>query len=511
MNDRIDPRACGREARPRKELTMAMRTIALSILLPAVAFGILPVWAGAPSLISYQGRLTEIAGGPISATTELRFRIYLGGDDVSLVSSGLRVYDETATVIPSDKGIFSHMIGAGVPAAGCDDGPCELSPQDFGDGTTPVWIEVRLDPDGIPDNPDDELLLPRTRVGTVGFAYRVASLDGAEGGVLSGPVVADSLTARGGATLGDGATFDVALNFDGPDSDAALTWLDDIGEFLISAETRHEMGLSIPPQRAIAIGPFSNPTPDAYIRYYHTNLTFADGNLDGAPDQDHVVGVCYNCREGATGGVDLPDEYTMKAQWEMTYAPADGTRVVEHNWNFLSPGQSLYRPLLFYMDTDRAGGYANPTASWTFQTDRSRVGLHINQNGHVMIGGDSPQPRYDLEVLGDARVNGNLLMGECDDVTAASSIWPGECNMVRLNGAATVEDLNHCGSSRRGRLLYVICGDEPTVLCDGDGVRCNGGNMRLEGDDADFVCTPDDMVTLLCDGTHWRQVAVSRN
>jgi hypothetical protein len=490
---------------------MATRMTAVSMLLLLLCASLVPSSAGAPNLISYQGRLTEIGGGPIVTPTELRFRIYLGGDDVSLNSSGLRVYDETASIEPSPKGIFSHLIGSGVPAALCDDGPCELAPQDFGDGLTPVWIEVRLDPDGVAGTPDDELLLPRTRIGTVGYAYRVASLDGAEGGALQGDVSADSLTARTGATLGDGNTFDVALNFDGANSDASLTWLDDIGELFFSAETRHQMGLSIPMQRAITIGPFTNPTQDTYIRYFHSNITFADGNLDGNPDQDQVAGICYNCREGATSGVDVLDEYAMKAQWEMTYAPSDGTRVVEHNWNFLGPGQAPYRPYLFYMNTDRAGGYANPSSSWTFRTDPTKVGVHINQNGNVMIGADSPQPRYQLEVAGDARVNGNLYLGACADVVAAPFVWPGECNMVRLNGAATVEDLNHCGNSRLGRLLYVVCGDEPTVLCDGDGVRCNAGNMRLEGDDADFVCTPDDMLTLLCDGSHWRQVSVSRN
>ena len=488
---------------------MAMRLTAVSMLL--LCASLVPSSAGTPNLISYQGRLTEIGGGPIVAPTELRFRIYLGGDDISLNSSGVRVYDETASIEPSSKGIFSHLIGSGVPAAACDDGPCELAPQDFGDGLIPVWIEVRLDPDGVADTPDDELLLPRTRVGTVGYAYRVASLDGAEGGALQGNISAETLTARTGATLGDGITFDVALNFDGASSDASLTWLDDIGELFFSAETRHQMGLSIPSQRAIAIGPFANPTPDTFIRYFHSNLTFADGDLDGVPDQDHVVGVCYNCKEGATAGVDVLDEYAMKAQWEMTYAPVDGTRAIEHNWNFLAPGQTRYRPYLFYMDTDRAGGYANPTASWTFLTDRSTVAFHINQNGNVMVGTSSIQPRYQLEVAGDARVNGNLYLGSCADVNAASSVWPGECNMVRLNGAATVEDLNHCGSSRKGRLLYVICGNEATILCDGDGVRCNAGNMRLEGTDTDFVCSPDDMLTLLCDGNNWRQVSVSRN
>jgi len=490
---------------------MAMRITAVSMLLFLLCGSLVPSLAGAPNLISYQGRLTEIGGNPIATPTELRFRIYLGGGDTTPNSSGLRVYDETASVEPSAKGVFSHLIGSGTPAATCDDGPCELTPQDFGDGLTPVWIEVRLDPDGVADTPDDELLLPRTRVGTVGYAYRVASLDGAEGGALAGHVSAETLTGRAGATLGDGSGFDVALTFDGASNDAALTWLDDISELFFSAETRHQMGLSIPLQRSVSIGPIANPTQDTFIRYFHTNNSFADGDLDGVPDQDHVVGVCYNCREGISGAVEVLDEYAVKAQWEMTYAPADGTRVVEHNWNFFGPGQPFYRPFLFYMDTDRAGSYANPSASWTYLTDPSTVAFHINQNGNVMIGANSPQPRHQLEVAGDARVNGNLLLGACTDVTAAPIVWPGECNMVRLNGAATVEDLKHCGNSRRGRLMYVVCGNEPTVLCDGDGVRCNGGNMRLEGDDSDFICTPDDMVTLLCDGENWRQVSVSSN
>ena len=214
---------------------MAMRMIAASMLLFLLCGSLVPSTAGAPNLISYQGRLTDLGGNPIAAPTALRFRIYLGGDDTALNSSGLRVYDETASVEPSSKGIFSHLIGSGTPAAICDDGPCELTPQDFGDGQTPVWIEVRLDPDGVADTPDDEPLLPRTRVGTVGYAYRVASLDGAEGGALEGAVSAETLTGRSGATLGDGSGFDVALTFDGASNDAALIWLDDISELFFSA------------------------------------------------------------------------------------------------------------------------------------------------------------------------------------------------------------------------------------------------------------------------------------
>jgi hypothetical protein len=311
MNDRVERTGAARKEYPDEGAMMATRITAVPMLLFLLCSSLVPSLAGAPDLISYQGRLTEIGGNPIVTPTELRFRIYLGGDGTTLNSSGLRVYDEIAAVEPSSKGIFSHLIGSGTPAAVCDDGPCELTPEDFGDGVTPVWIEVRLDPDGVAGTPDDEPLLPRTRVGTVGYAYRVASLDGAEGGALEGPVSAETLTGRAGATLGDGSGLDVALTFDGEISDAALIWLDDISELFFSSETRHQMGLSLPLQRSVSIGPIANPTQGTFIRYYHTNNSFADGDLDGVPDQDQVVGVCYNCREGISGGVEVPDEYAL--------------------------------------------------------------------------------------------------------------------------------------------------------------------------------------------------------
>jgi hypothetical protein len=238
--------------------------------------------------------------------------------------------------------------------------------------------------------------------------------------------------------------------------------------------------------------------------------------------------------------------------------------VIEHNWNFLGPGQPKYRPYHFYLDTDFQGGYGNPLGSWWFKTDKQTVALHINQNGNVKIGGDTA-PQHRLEVLGsisatedlhlgsdrsvlfdgntaveddstggrlvlgsgyDALVVGaddvkladqaeqggaSLVLGSCDDTLASTHTAIGNCNVITFTGGAEIRSVDGCDPGKRGRTLFVTCGSDPTRLCDGDGVRCSGGNLRLSGADTDFTCSPDDALLLICDGVNWRQVASSLN
>jgi hypothetical protein len=297
---------------------------------------------------------------------------------------------------------------------------------------------------------------------------------------------------------------------EGSARDASVTWTDGMAELVYSDEVRFDAGLTLGDWKSITYGPLDNPVPGAHIRYYKTSGLFRDGNLDGTPDRDHVVGVCYNCAESG-GAPEVPWDYSMRAQWEMTYAPYDGTRVVEHNWNFLSTGNALFRPFLFYLDTDRDGAFAQPWAKWTFMTNRSKVALHINQNGNVSIGGLSPQPTRQLEVRGDAYVQGNFQLGSCPEVTAAGSITVKRCGVVKLRGTKTINRVYGCDAADGGRVLHVMCGSDPTKLCDGDGSRCGGGNLRLAGSSVDFVCSPDDVVSLVCNGTNWLEVGASIN
>jgi len=73
--------------------------LAVSILTAAFAA------AQAPSTISYQGRLTNAAGQPITATTSVVFAIY------SASTGGTALYTTTKSVTPDDNGIFTVELG----------------------------------------------------------------------------------------------------------------------------------------------------------------------------------------------------------------------------------------------------------------------------------------------------------------------------------------------------------------------------------------------------------------
>jgi hypothetical protein len=138
---------------------------------------VLPALAAAPTLISYQARL-QGTSGPITTPTSVRFRLWSGGDGTTIPSGGTLVYHETVTVTPSSEGVFSHMVGSGTPRTGCAEGTCLLSPSDFPDAATPLWLEVMVDPDGTLGSGDDDILIPRTRIVTVGYAMHADTLDG---------------------------------------------------------------------------------------------------------------------------------------------------------------------------------------------------------------------------------------------------------------------------------------------------------------------------------------------
>jgi hypothetical protein len=714
---------------------------------PFVAWALLFAFsarAEVPNAISYQGILLDSTGQPLNVAANLHFRILRGGDDMTFPSAGSLVYHERATVQPV-VGVFSHLIGSGAPAADCG-GPCVLSSDTFAPGNVPTWIEVTVDPDGVAGDSDDDVLLPRTRVGTIAYAYRVASLDGAKGGNLSGTVVADTLVTRddlrfeasgGSSTITwDPAAAQLELDrrarlekgltlapyhsiawgplpdtvppihmrfnhwtlptFDGnldgiPDTkqtfsfcfncqdgssqrevptDYSLHWLWDTNDSLAPGDRRitHRWnfispggsfqpfyftldtnlsneyraptakwmfrtsptrtalminqngnllvgseaflpaypldvvgsihasddlvldktqevrfgtasalttnatgsslilgagfsdlqlptgvrfdqglalgspGLTLGDDAAVSWGPFANPVPGTYIRQVAIASAFADGNLDGVPDLDRSWGICYNCRRNSAVP-DVAGEYQMIAQWEMTYAPAVGTRWIEHNWDFRDPAGNQFRPFGFMIDTDRAGAYANPRAGWTFSTSKNKVALQINSNGNVRIGADSPQPAYPLEVSGTVRADGDLRLSDagalylgskkslhtgpagalvlgqdqdvvsvgsasfalsvCPAIIAASRIAVAECNVVQLGGTGSVQTIDTCDAGHAGRVLYVLCGGG-LQLCD----SCGTGNLRLSGN---LDCTADDTLTLLCDGTVWKELDRSVN
>ncbi len=375
--------------------------------------------AGVPRAISYQGVLLDPDGEPADRPTNVRFRIFRGGDGTTFPSTGALLYHETTTVSPVE-GVFSHLIGTGIAAADCASGPCVLDASVFGTGDEPVWIEVLLDPDGILGSADDDVLLPRTRVGTVGFAYRVASLDGATGGALSGTIVADALVARTGAVLGDSAASTADLRFEAAGGSTTVSWDPARSELAFDARTRHAHGLSLDPDTGLDWGPLDEGPLAPHLRFRHWRSLGADGDLDGQPDVQHTVSLCYNCQEAGSGR-EVDSEYAMHAAWDMTASPSPGERWVRHVWSFLAPGQPAFQPFSFELDTDGPAGFADPSAKWAFRTSRTRTALSIHENGNVLVGSEAFPPAYPLDVVGTIHTSGDLVLERQRQITFGGS------------------------------------------------------------------------------------------
>ena len=99
-----------------------------------------------PTVISYQGFLTDAGGAPIDSTVSIVFSIY------ATSSGGSALWTETHGVVVVDEGLFNVLLGAeGSP----------LSPTDL-NGERYLGIKVGSDPE----------MRPRQRIASVAYALR---------------------------------------------------------------------------------------------------------------------------------------------------------------------------------------------------------------------------------------------------------------------------------------------------------------------------------------------------
>ena len=140
---------------------VAMRYWFLGVVLLSITT--LTATAAVPTNISVQGRLTDVNGSPLPAGSKsFTFRIYdaqSGGNKVWPAASG-----EMQTVTSGSTGTWIALVGAIEP----------LSDSVFSD--TVRWLEVEV----------DSTVLPRVRLVTSPYSYRVATIDGATGGSIDG-------------------------------------------------------------------------------------------------------------------------------------------------------------------------------------------------------------------------------------------------------------------------------------------------------------------------------------
>ena len=173
----------------------------LFVIVGAVLFGVAPAMADVPPVLNFQGILLNPGGGTVvDSTYDLTFRIY----DDSI--GGATTWSENQTVV-TENGLFNTFLGRTFPVPGSTfDGPDR-------------WLEIDLFGVGP--------YFPRTRISTVGYAFRVESVEGALGGHIEGTVhihggvdVGDLAGTPGSLTIADGS--DVTIAADGPDGVVAI-------------------------------------------------------------------------------------------------------------------------------------------------------------------------------------------------------------------------------------------------------------------------------------------------
>jgi hypothetical protein len=109
--------------------------------------------AGVPSLINYQGYLTDDAGNAITDTVEMTFSIW------DAASGGNQLWDETQASVSVVNGLFNVLLGSVTPI-----------PTNIFTGTS-LWLQTQV---------GTETLSPRKAIVSVGHAFKASVADTAD-------------------------------------------------------------------------------------------------------------------------------------------------------------------------------------------------------------------------------------------------------------------------------------------------------------------------------------------
>ena len=149
-------------------LTRAIVTVTITALLCITAM------AGVPGMITVQGKLTDSLGTPVSPGTR-NFTFEVFDEPVG----GTSLWSEDQPVTSDESGLWHAALGSVDP----------VTDKLFED--TVRWLQITVD-DGAPTT------LPRVRLLTGPYAYRVGTLDGSSGGTISSALTIGSTSIASG-------------------------------------------------------------------------------------------------------------------------------------------------------------------------------------------------------------------------------------------------------------------------------------------------------------------------
>jgi len=312
----------------------ALAALAAIVLFPAVPGA---VCARVPSLVSYQGRLTDAAGQPVSdGTYSLTFAVYPSP------TGGTPLWMEEGRSVSVSGGLFTVLLGEVTP----------LPSQGFPETS---WLETRVA--GTP-------LAPRVRLVSAPYALRAGSADQ----VPPSAAVTSLNSLTGNVTLAAGDN--ISLSQSG--STITLSGLNIPNPLPVSQSGAWNVGITGTPGVNVANSPVvridasqntvKSPTLSNYVQLWTSDQTVAVGGSLSSPNID-----CTGYREVRIILLATTDGYT------------ESDRILV-NWRYLAPNGSL--PLIG--QSDFAVGTVQALTNGAFRTPAGRAVFSIPVVAPVM-------------------------------------------------------------------------------------------------------------------------------
>ncbi|MBM3324384.1 MAG: hypothetical protein FJY66_01815 [Calditrichaeota bacterium] len=149
-----------------------MKTLMYCFVLASVVMASL-AWAAVPQQLNYQGYLTNPSGSPLDTTVAMTFKLYTDS------LAGSLLWTETRPSVTVTDGLFNVRLGQ-ITSLG-----------DAVFNNAQVWLGITVG--------NNSEMTPRSRIVSVGYSYRVGTVDGASGGTISSDV-----NVSGRANIGSG-------------------------------------------------------------------------------------------------------------------------------------------------------------------------------------------------------------------------------------------------------------------------------------------------------------------
>ncbi|MEX0621938.1 MAG: hypothetical protein WD187_03020 [Candidatus Woykebacteria bacterium] len=369
--------------------------------------------ASPPRILSFQGRLTDSSGDPVTSATDVVFKIYDARTGGTLLWTS-----KTWSVTPDSNGIFSVCLGGQDTTDDCLlNGVADTAiPSTLFSENAALYL-------GVTAGSDSEMT-PRQRIASVSYALNSDTLDGFHGSQSPGanqvPVLDGSgnLAFAGAATISTGSSGALTL-----DSASGTVGLGSGDLFLTTGQTSTFTSSTslITADNVFVIGASTGTfvQMDAQSLPIHTGDITGAGKLIGVRSLfDDIAGNTSRRTLASVRNFESSLTTISYAQAGITITNYAGLWIIDPEMDGGANDTIITNPYGIYIEdfsTSEGGTFTNtPRAIYQAGTDDYNI-----LAGQTRIGGTSdPASGIELDVTGDANVSGSYYQGGTQGITA---------------------------------------------------------------------------------------------